>query len=62
MNLLKQEQEMLDKAVEMGNGIRLANVHGVSNQAESGHWYTLLLPKHTGNPMHISPLKRQVVK
>lgn len=53
---------MLDKAVEMGNGIRLANVHGVSNQAESGHWYTLLLPKHTGNPMHISPLKRQVVK
>lgn len=25
MNLLKQEQEMLDKAVEMGNGIRLAS-------------------------------------
>ncbi len=25
MNFLKQEQEMLDKAVEMGNGIRLAS-------------------------------------
>lgn len=67
INLLKQEQEMLDKAAEMGNGIRLASdpfkmcmVFSTKWKADTGTHFCC--PNTLWQPTTHLPLKTSVGK